>query len=35
MGDQFIGLMEGPIRAARGHRHFGLVGWTIGQQLPR
>ena len=25
MGDQFIALMEGPIRAARGHRHFGLV----------
>ena len=25
MGDQFIALMEGPIRAERGHRHFGLV----------
>ena len=25
MGDQFIALMEGPIRAARGHRHFGFV----------
>ena len=25
MGDQFIALMEGPIRAERGHRYFGLV----------
>ena len=25
MGDQFIALMEGPVRAASGHRHFGLV----------
>ena len=25
MGDQFVALMEGPIRAERGHRHFGLV----------
>ena len=25
MGDQFIALMEGPVRAAPGHRHFGLV----------
>ena len=25
MGDQFIALMEGPVRAERGHRHFGLV----------
>ena len=25
MGDQFIALVEGPIRAERGHRHFGLV----------
>ena len=24
-GDQFIALMQGPVRAARGHRHFGLV----------
>jgi catechol 2,3-dioxygenase-like lactoylglutathione lyase family enzyme len=25
MGDQFIALMRGPVRAERGHRHFGLV----------
>jgi len=25
MGDQFIALMEGPVRDAGGHRHFGLV----------
>jgi predicted enzyme related to lactoylglutathione lyase len=25
IGDQFIALMEGPARAARDHRHFGLV----------
>ena len=25
MGDQFIALMEGPARAERSHRHFGLV----------
>ena len=25
MGDQFIAMMEGPVRAAPGHRHFGLV----------
>ena len=25
MGDQFIALMKGPVRAALGHRHFGLV----------
>jgi len=25
MGDQFIALMQGPVRAASGHRHFGLV----------
>ncbi len=25
MGDQFIALMQGPVRAAPGHRHFGLV----------
>ena len=25
MGDQFIALMEGPVRAERSHRHFGLV----------
>jgi catechol 2,3-dioxygenase-like lactoylglutathione lyase family enzyme len=25
LGDQFIALMEGPLRAERGHRHFGLV----------
>ena len=25
MGDQFIALMKGPVRAAPGHRHFGLV----------
>ncbi len=25
MGDQFVALMEGPVRAERGHRHFGLV----------
>src|SRR4051812_20060033 len=25
MGDQFIALMQGPVRAARGHRHVGLV----------
>lgn len=25
MGDQFIALMQGPVRAERGHRHFGLV----------
>ncbi len=25
MGDQFIAMMEGPVRAERGHRHFGLV----------
>ena len=25
IGDQFIALMEGPARAPRGHRHFGLV----------
>ncbi len=25
MGDQFIALMQGPVRAPPGHRHFGLV----------
>jgi catechol-2,3-dioxygenase len=25
MGDQFIALMEGPVRSARGMQHFGLV----------
>ena len=25
MGDQFIALMQGPVRAAAGQRHFGLV----------
>ena len=25
LGDQFIALMQGPVRAAPGHRHFGLV----------
>ena len=25
IGDQFIALMEGPVRAPRGSRHFGLV----------
>lgn len=25
MGDQFIALMEGPVRTTRGHRHVGLV----------
>src|SRR5208282_523477 len=25
MGDQFIAIMEGPVRAARSQRHFGLV----------
>jgi len=25
LGDQFIALMEGPLRTERGHRHFGLV----------
>ncbi|HEX3348926.1 MAG TPA: VOC family protein [Acetobacteraceae bacterium] len=25
IGDQFIALMRGPVRAERGHRHFGLV----------
>ena len=25
LGDQFIALMEGPLRAELGHRHFGLV----------
>src|SRR5258707_2117404 len=25
MGDQFIALMQGPVRAERSHRHFGLV----------
>ena len=25
MGDQFIALMEGPVRAERSHRHVGLV----------
>lgn len=25
MGDQFIALMQGPICAEHGHRHFGLV----------
>src|SRR5271170_4794164 len=25
IGDQFIALMEGPVRTSRGHRHFGLV----------
>jgi lactoylglutathione lyase len=25
MGDQFVALMEGPVRAERSHRHFGLV----------
>ena len=25
MGDQFIALMQGPVRAAPGARHFGLV----------
>jgi catechol 2,3-dioxygenase-like lactoylglutathione lyase family enzyme len=25
LGDQFLALMEGPVREPRGHRHFGLV----------
>ena len=25
MGDQFVALMQGPVRAAPGQRHFGLV----------
>ena len=25
LGDQFLALMEGSVRAPRGHRHFGLV----------
>ncbi len=25
LGDQFLALMEGPVRAEGGHRHFGLV----------
>lgn len=25
MGDQFIALMQGPVRAIAGQRHFGLV----------
>jgi catechol 2,3-dioxygenase-like lactoylglutathione lyase family enzyme len=25
MGDQFIALMKGPVRAPTSHRHFGLV----------
>ncbi len=25
LGDQFIALMQGPVRAEAGHRHFGLV----------
>ncbi len=25
IGDQFIALMEGPVRLGPGHRHFGLV----------
>ncbi len=25
MGDQFIALMQGPVRAELSHRHFGLV----------
>ncbi len=25
LGDQFIALMKGPVRAAPSHRHFGLV----------
>ena len=25
MGDQFLALMDGPAKAPRGHRHFGLV----------
>ena len=25
MGDQFIALMQGPVRAVAGQRHFGLV----------
>ena len=25
MGDQFVALMQGPVRAERGHRHVGLV----------
>lgn len=25
LGDQFIALMEGPVRQPPGHRHFGLV----------
>jgi lactoylglutathione lyase len=25
LGDQFVALMQGPVRAPRGHRHFGLV----------
>ena len=25
LGDQFIALMKGPVRAVPGHRHFGLV----------
>jgi predicted enzyme related to lactoylglutathione lyase len=25
MGDQFLALMHGPVKAPLGHRHFGLV----------
>jgi len=25
MGDQFLALMKGPVRAPQSHRHFGLV----------
>ncbi|MBV9735810.1 MAG: VOC family protein [Acidisphaera sp.] len=25
LSDQFIALMQGPVRSERGHRHFGLV----------
>lgn len=25
LGDQFLALMQGPMRAPRSHRHFGLV----------
>jgi len=25
MGDQFLAMMQGPVRAEPGHRHFGLV----------
>src|SRR6516165_8594125 len=25
MGDQFLALMQGPVKAPRSHRHFGLV----------